>query len=103
MSDKKKPTIVYLPTTAMVAVLVTLESWFFAIYSFLGHKDPLKQIVCTSLSVAASIFLATVGRKAMGGGWPVKRGESIGVTGYQACWITVLGVAGGIFHWWMLE
>lgn len=103
MPDPKKPKIVYLPTTALVAALVTVQTWFLAVYSFLGNKDPLKQGICIALSVAATLFLATEGRKAMGGRWPVKPGESVGITPFQACWVTVLVIAGGIFHWWVLE
>lgn len=94
-SDDDDPKVVYLPTTGLVAVLVTLETWFFTAYSYLGDKDPFKQGVCGALSVAATIFLVTVGRKAMGGRWPVKRGQQIGITPSQACWVTVLVIAGG--------
>lgn len=102
MSDKKRPNVVYLPTVALVAVLVTVETWFFAVYSFFGDKDPLKQGVCIGLSLAATIFLSTAGRRAMGGRWPVKPGEQIGITGSQACLVTVLVIAGGCFHMWVL-
>lgn len=84
MSDKRQRNIVSLPTTALLAALVTLEAWFLAVYAFLGHKDPLQQGVCAALSIAASIFLATAGRKGLGGRWPAQPDESIGVTALQA-------------------
>ena len=102
MPDQNNPKIVYLPTTALVAVLLTAQAWFFKAYSFFGDKDPFKQSVCSGLAIGATIVLLTIGRKAMGGGWPVKRGQKIGLTGFQACCVTLLAMAGGVFHWWML-
>jgi hypothetical protein len=103
MSNEKNPKIVYLPDAGLFAVLATLQTWFFTVDAFLGDQDPLKQAVCTALSAAASLFSLTVGRKAMGGRWPVKRGEKIGITRFQACWVTLLVIAGGCFHMWMLK
>jgi hypothetical protein len=103
MSDNKNPRIVYLSNTALFAVLATLQTWFFTVYAYLGDRNPVKQAVCTALSVAAAIFLSTVGRRAMGGRWPVKRGEQIGLTGFQAGWVVLLVIAGGCFHLWMLK
>jgi hypothetical protein len=103
MPDENNPKIVYLPTTALVAVLLTAQAWFFKAYSLWGDKDPFKQNVCTGLAIGATIFLLVVGRRAMAGGWPVKPGQKIGLTGFQACWVTLLVAAGGVFHWWMLD
>jgi len=99
--DDNNPRVVYLPSVALLGVLLTIETWFFTAYSFLG--DTLKQGVCSALSIAATVFLLTVGRKAMGGRWPVQRGQQIGLTRLQACWVTMLVIAGGCFHWWMLK
>jgi hypothetical protein len=101
--DNDDPKVVYLPTTGLLAVLVTIATWFFTGYAYLGDKDPLKQGICSALSVAATIFLVTVGRKAMSGRWPVRRGQQIGITPSQACWVTVLVIAAGCFHMWMLK
>jgi hypothetical protein len=103
MPDENSPKIIYLPTTALVAVLLTVQAWFFKIYLFLGDKDQFKQSVCSGLAIGTTIFLFTLGRKAMRGGWPVKPGQKIGLTGLQACWVSILGIAGGVFHWWMLD
>jgi hypothetical protein len=103
MTHGKKPTVVYLSNTALFAVLASLQTWFFAAYSLFGDKHPLKRGVCTALSIAASVFLLKVGRRAMGGRWPVTRGEQIGITGLQAVWVTLLVIAGGCFHMWVLK
>jgi len=101
MADDRKPALVYLTNVALLSVLLTVETWFFTIYHFLAGDDLPKQVICASLSVIAAVFLATVGRKAMGGRWPIQRGQQIALTGLQACWVTVLMMASGIFYWWM--
>jgi hypothetical protein len=96
-----RPKMEFLPNVALFGVLVTVQFWFFTIYSFLGNQNPDKRALCSSRSIAATVFLLTVGRKAMAGRW--QPGQPIGLTGFQACWVTILVIAGGLFHWWMLN
>src|SRR5262245_33808330 len=103
MNDNPNPKRVYLPNSALLGVLVTIESWMLTLYSFLGQQARLKQGVCAALSVLASVFLLTVGRKAMKGRWPVQRGQSIALTGWQAVWVTIFVIAGGLFFYWMFN
>ncbi len=103
LPDIKKPKVVFLSDVGLLATFVTMGSWFLSFYSFMVAKPVWKQTICAILSIASSVFLATVGRKAMGGGWPVKRGQQIGVTLWQVFWVTLLFIAFGCFSVFFLR
>ena len=97
------PRVVYLPNLALFAVMLTVATVFLAVDSFVGDRNPVKERACTAAAVAAHVFLFTVGRKALKGRWPLKRGQRIGVTASQACWVTLLVMVIALFHNWLLR
>jgi hypothetical protein len=94
---------VYLPSSALLGILVTIESLFLTLYSFLGSEDHFKQYVCSIISAVAALFLLTVGRRALRGHWPLPHGRGIGLTAGQAVWVTCFVIAGGLFYYWMFN
>jgi hypothetical protein len=102
MKRRGEPTFVSLPNVALLSVLLTLQSVWFVLYSLLGQRDPFKRQVCVLCAAATSIFLITIGRRTLKGKWPLPRGCSLALTGWQVVWVTCFVVLGGLFHWWFL-
>ena len=103
MQGDKRREVVYLPNLALFSVLVTIATFFFAVYSWMADLDQIKQTVCLGLSIAAAIFLFTVGRKSLSGHWPLHPGQQIGLTSFQIVWVSILVIGGGLVHAWMLN
>jgi hypothetical protein len=102
-SNDKDPSVVYLSNLALFSVLITLETWLFTLYALLA-RDPLQQLLCGTLTFAATLFLLTVGRPAMGGRWPrLQRGQDIGVTASQVWWVILCMVAAARLQDWVLD
>jgi len=95
MSDDPRPTV---PNVALAGLLVTLTSWQAAVASLLldGHLPA--KIACGVFSIAATIFLATAGRKAAAPYW--RHGGRIVLTPVQSLcvvlYIVAVGASAGI-------
>ena len=103
MRRDEKCESVYLPSSALLGILVTIESWFLTLYSFLGSQDRFKQAVCATISAIATLFLLAVGRRTLRGHWPIPPDRGKGLTPVQVIWITCFVIAGGVFYYWMLD
>jgi hypothetical protein len=101
MAGRGRSTVVYLSNLGLFSTLVTLQMWILTIAAFLGKIDPTKRTICHLLTIAATVFFLLVGRKAMGGHWPVHAGQRIGVSCLQACWVALLMIAMGGFYAWL--
>ena len=99
----KDPRVVYLPNLGLFSVMLTVATVFLAVDSYVGDRNPVKQRACTAAAVAAHVFLFTAGRRALKGRLPLKRGQHIGVTASQACWVTLLMMVIACFHLWLLK
>jgi hypothetical protein len=100
-NQEKKPRLIYVPTVTLLAVLVASGSWMLTLFLYLGKQDPLRQMSCLGVSVIASVFYLTIGRKSMKE--RLQPGQSIALTGWQGVWVTLLVIAFGTFYWWMFK
>jgi hypothetical protein len=82
--------------------LVTVESWFLTVLSYVITTSPAKKAISTGVSLAANLFLYFIGRKSMGNGWPVQPGQSIAITAWQTVlvtpWIIAVGLLFGLLY-----
>jgi hypothetical protein len=99
---KKKPKIVYLSNLVLFSSILTAEMLVLTIVSFVVGNNLLKRAIVGGLSALVFLFWVFIGRKAMGGKWPVKPGQSIGITFRQVLWVTPLVVGVGIFVTWLI-
>jgi hypothetical protein len=53
------------------------------------------------VSLAASMYLFTFGKKAMAGRWLEVARKQIAVTRWQAVWVTLMVFAVGLFYDWL--
>lgn len=95
MSDDPRPTV---SNTGLAGLMVTLTSWQVALASLLLDGNMPAKIVCAAFSLVATIFLATVGRKAAAPFW--RYGGRVALTPAQsffvALYIVAIGASTGI-------
>jgi NADH:ubiquinone oxidoreductase subunit 6 (subunit J) len=101
------PRVVYLPTHALLGLLGTITSWFLTAIMFfnrngnpIAQKHPWKIQVVFVISVVLSIYMVSIGRRALAPRMP-KPGQQIGLTPFQAVWVTVFVVFIGLLYAWV--
>jgi hypothetical protein len=90
-----------------MGALGTVASWFLtAIMFFNRHGNPIAQKhpwsiqVVVVVAVILSIYLATIGRRALASRMP-KPGQQIALTPLQAVWVTIFVVFIGLLYGWI--
>jgi ABC-type proline/glycine betaine transport system permease subunit len=100
--------IAYIPSSALIGLLVTVFSWMLTVLLWAGDRltlgqwpGPFKLVLCHVVSIAATVYVVTKGRTDLRKHKP-SPGQSIGVTGIQAIWIAVVVVVLGSFGTWLV-
>ena len=98
----------YLPTSALIALLLVTFSWLLTLLLWAGRiitggqwPGNLKLLVCNVVSIGATAFLATYGRRTLRANRPPP-GARLCVTGSQALWIILLVLVVGSFGTWLV-
>ncbi len=90
MNEDPRPTV---PNIALAGLLITLTSWQVAFASLLLDGNLPAKIACGVFSVAATIFLATIGRKAAAPYW--RHGGRVVLSPAQSLCVVLYFVAVG--------
>lgn len=100
--------IAYLPSSAVIGLLVSIWSWMLTALLWIGDwvtlgqwPNELKMIIAHVVSIAASIYVVTKGRADYRSNRPLP-GQSIGITGVQAIWVALAAVIVGVFGTWLV-
>jgi hypothetical protein len=103
-----KMEIAYLPTSALLALLLAICSWMLTLLLWAGRfitggqwPGDMKLSVCSALSISATAFLVMRGRRTLRENRPPP-GTPIGLTGLQALLVVLLVLAVGSFGTWLV-
>jgi hypothetical protein len=107
-SFARKIEIAYLPTSALLALLLVIFSWMLTLLLWAGRiitegqwPGGLKLSVCSAVSMGATVFLVTCGRQTLRMNRPPP-GTRIGITAVQALLVVLLVLAVGSFGTWLV-
>lgn len=89
--------LVYVPNSALFGILLFASSWMFAGYRLATRGGGTEHTAWVAVSLAATAYLVTVGRRAMRPYWPPRPDERIAVTGWQIVWVVLFAIAVGVF------
>ncbi len=97
-----------LPTSALLALLLTISSWMLTLLLWAGRiltngqwPGGLKLSVCNAVSLGATVYMVTYGRRMIRKHRTVLRSQ-IGITVVQALWVFLLMLAVASFGTWLV-